>query len=152
MSHLQGFARGVLVAIALPVMGCAPTPAAPNESEVTAVVESFYAAIKKGDRAAAMSVIAPDAVFLETGRLETRAEYEANHLPADIEFESQVNGKRGPMRVTFDGNTAWVIATTEYNGTFDGGPVNFVSAQLVVLTRGEGTWRIRTIHWSSRRL
>ncbi len=26
------------------------------------------------------------------------------------------------MRVTFDGNTAWVIALTEYDGTFDGKP------------------------------
>ena len=33
---------------------------------------------------------------------ETRAEYEANHLPADIEFESQIIGKRGPWRVKFE--------------------------------------------------
>jgi ketosteroid isomerase-like protein len=151
MSHVRTFGRGVLVAVMLPLLGCV-AQAPPSESEVIAVVESFYAAIKKGDRAAAMSVIAPDAVFLESGKLETRAEYEANHLPADIEFESQVNGKRDPMRVTFDGNTAWVIATTEYDGTFDGSPVSFVSAQLVVLTRSDGTWRIRTIHWSSRRI
>ena len=76
---------------------------------------------------------------------------EANHLPADIEFESQVTGKRGPMQVTFEGNTAWVIALTEYDGKFEGDPVNFVSAQLVVLTRDSGNWRIRSIHWSSRR-
>lgn len=107
--------------------------------------------MKTGDTAAAMRVIAPDAVFLESGKLETRAEYEANHLPADIKFESQVTGKRAPMRVTFEGNTAWVIATTEYEGTFDGAPVNFVSAQLMVLSRDSGNWRIRTIHWSSRR-
>jgi ketosteroid isomerase-like protein len=150
MSRLQGFACGVLVAVGLPLMGCT-AQAPPNDSEVIAVVESFYAAIKKGDTAAAMSVIAPDAVFLESGRLETRAEYEANHLPADIDFEKQVSGKRGPISVTFDGNTAWVIATTEYDGTFDGSPVSFVSAQLVVLTRDAGTWQIRTIHWSSRR-
>ena len=106
--------------------------------------------MKKGDTAAAMNLIAPDAVFLESGKLETRAEYEANHLPADIEFESQVTGKRGPVRVTFEGNTAWVIATTEYDGAFDGRPVNFVSAQLMVLTRNADSWRIRTIHWSSR--
>jgi ketosteroid isomerase-like protein len=129
-----------------------PPPVPPSESEVIAVVESFYGAIKKGDAATAMSLIAPDAVFLESGKLETRAEYEMNHLPADIEFETQVNGKRGPMRVTFDGNTAWVIALTEYDGTFQGNPVSFVSAQLVVLTRDSGSWRIRTIHWSSRRL
>ena len=132
-------------------LACGSPATLPNESEVTAVVESFYGAIKKGDATAAMSVIAPDAVFLESGRLETRAEYEANHLPADIEFETQVSGKRGPMRVTFEGNTAWVIALTEYDGSFQGNPVSFVSAQLVVLVRDSGIWRIRTIHWSSRR-
>jgi hypothetical protein len=31
-----------------------------------------------------MTLIAPDAVFVESGRLETRDEYEKNHLPADI--------------------------------------------------------------------
>ena len=55
------------------------------------------------------------------------------------------------MQVTFDGNTAWVIAMTDYDGKFQGDPVSFVSAQLVVLTRDSGRWMIRTIHWSSRR-
>jgi ketosteroid isomerase-like protein len=151
MSATQYLQGGVLATIVVALTACAPSPAPPNEAEVIAVVESFYAAIKKGDAAAAMDVIAPDAVFLESGRLETRSEYETNHLPADIDFESQVTGIRGPMQVTFDGNTAWVIATTEYDGTFEGSPVSFVSAQLVVLTRDSDNWRIRTIHWSSRR-
>lgn len=127
---------------------CAPAP--PNEQDVTSVLESFYGAMKTGDTAAAMNLIAPDALFVESGRLETRAEYEKNHLPADIQFERQVTGVRGPMRVTFQGDTAWVIATTEYEGTFDGRPVSFVSAQLAVLTHETGDWRIRSIHWSSR--
>lgn len=140
---------GVLPVILLSLTACGTAP--PNEADVTAVVESFYGAMKKGDTAAAMRLLAPDAVFLESGKLETRAEYEANHLPADVEFESQVTGKRAPIRVTFEGNTSWVIATTEYEGTFQGQPVSFVSAQLMVLTRESGDWRIRTIHWSSRR-
>ena len=64
--------------------------------------------------AAAMRLIAPDAVFVESGKIETRAEYEANHLPADIDFERQVKAERGPLRVTFDGrDTAWVISRAE---------------------------------------
>jgi len=86
----------------------------------------------------------------EGGRCR-RAEYEANHLPADIAFEKAVAGKRAPLRTTFEGNTAWVIGTTEYEGTFEGKPVNFVSAQLMVLSRDTGPWLIRTVHWSSRR-
>jgi ketosteroid isomerase-like protein len=126
-------------------------PPAPTEADVIATVESFYGAMKAGDTGAAMRVIAPDATFLESGGLETRAEYEANHLPADIEFERAVPGKRGPWTVRFEGNTAWMHALTEYDGTFQDSPVSFVSAQLVVLVRDAGTWQIRTIHWSSRR-
>jgi ketosteroid isomerase-like protein len=123
----------------------------PREADVTSALESFYAAMKTGDTAAAMRLIAPDAVFIESGRLETRAEYESNHLPSDINFERQVTGKRGPMKVTFTGDAAWVIVTTDYDGTFDGSPVSFTSAQLAVLTRDTGEWLIRSIHWSSRR-
>jgi ketosteroid isomerase-like protein len=141
-----------IIGCLLSLAACTGQSAPPSDADITSVVESFYGAIKKGDAAAAMSVIAPDAVFLESGRLETRAEYEANHLPADIAFEKQVDGKRGPWQIKFDGNTAWAIALTEYDGTFDGSPVNFVSAQLVVLTRDAGNWLIRSVHWSSRRL
>ena len=136
------------LAVCLLQAACAPAP--PDEAGVTAALEAFYAAMKTGDTAAAMRQIAPDAVFVESGKLETRAEYEANHLPADIGFEKQVSGKRGAWQVKFEDDAAWAIATTEYDGTFDGRPVSFVSAQLAVLTRADGTWRIRSIHWSSR--
>ena len=129
--------------------GKRPTPA--DEHDVTAVLETFYAAMKTGDTAAAMQQIAPDAVFVESGKLETRAEYEDNHLPLDIAFEKQVTGKRGPWRTTIQGETAWVIATTEFDGTFDGGPVNFVSAQLAVLTRNNGQLAHPFDYWSSLR-
>ena len=148
--------RLAAIASALAILclsGC--TRASDPEAEaadVRATLEKFYGAMKTGDTATAMAQIADDALFLEGGRLETRAEYEKNHLPNDIAFEKQVQGKREPWKVTIKGDTAWVITTTEYDGTFDGGPVNFVSAQLAVLTRETEGWRIRSIHWSSRRL
>jgi ketosteroid isomerase-like protein len=131
---------------------CSPAAAPADTDEIATVLESFYGAMKTGDTTAAMRVIAPDALFLEGGRLETREEYEKNHLPADIEFEKQVTGKRSPLRITTQGDTAWVIATTEYEGSFNDSPVHFISAQLMVLTRESGQWLIRSIHWSSRRL
>jgi ketosteroid isomerase-like protein len=134
-----------LSALLICVPACAPAP--PQEADVVAVVDAFYGAIEAGDADAAMRLIAPDAVFVESGRIETRAEYEANHLPADIEFESQVRAMRGPLRLTFDGsNTAWVISSAEYD---EGNPENYINTQLMVLTRASGDWRIRTISWSS---
>ena len=93
-------------------LACASS-APPSESDVTSVLESFYGAMKTGDTGAAMRTIAPDAVFVESGNLETREQYEKNHLPADIKFESQVSGKRGPWRVWFEGDAAWAIAETK---------------------------------------
>ena len=143
--------RDLAILAVLAVSGCTSTPSS-SEADVQAAIEAFYTAVKRGDAAGAMSHVADDAMFVESGRLETRAEYEANHLPADIAFEKQVDGRRSAWRITIEGNTAWAIATTEYNGTFDGSPVNFVSAQLAALTQQEGRWLIRSIHWSSRRL
>ncbi len=144
--------RLLLCLSVLALASCASAIPPEDCGGVTTVVEAFYGAMKAGDPAAAMRTIAPGAMFLEGGRLETRAEYESTHLPADIQFEQQVNGKRSPLDITFNGDTAWVVATTEYEGTFQDVPVHFISAQLMVLTRTEGAWLIRSVHWSSRRL
>lgn len=141
-----------LVLVAMTVLmltGCASP--APRDEDVIGVLESFYGAMKSGDAAAAMRPLASDAVFVEGGRLETRAEYEMNHLPLDIQFEKQVSGKRSPWQVKFHGDTAWAIATTEFDGTFEGSPIAITSAQLAVLTRQNDVWQIRSIHWSSHR-
>ena len=138
----------VLIVLVMP--GCRQESTGDAEQGVTAAIDAFYGGIKSGNSAAVMAVVAPDALFIETGKLETRSEYEMNHLPSDIAFEKQVSGKRTPLRISVNGDTAWVIASTEYEGTFDGADLHFVSSQLAVLSRDEGTWKIRSIHWSSR--
>ena len=84
---------------------CSIVSTAPQHSpaDVAAVLESFYGAVKRGDPIAAMSVMAHDALFVESG-------------------------------------------------TFEGAPVQFVSAQLMVLSKDADAWKIRSIHWSSRPL
>ena len=133
--------------IALPA--CTSAPAPPKESDVVAIVDKFYGGVKAGDTKTVMGLIAPDAVFVESGKIETRAEYEANHLPADVEFEKETKGTRGPSKVTFgaNGNAAWVISRAEYD---EGNPEKYINTQLMVLTREVGgEWRIRSISWSS---
>ena len=149
--HMGRNAGRLLLLTLLWLPACASPPAGANaNADVMAALDSFYAAIKSGDAPQAMAVVAPDAMFVESGKLETRAEYEMNHLPSDIAFERQVTGRRDPVQVTVAGDTAWVIASTVYDGTFDGSPVSFVSSQLAVLTRQDDRWLIRSVHWSSR--
>lgn len=139
---------GIAVLAVLPTL-FASAQAQPKQTDVTSVVEAFYAAIKAGDADAAMALIAPDAIFVESANIETRQQYETNHLPADIDYESQIDGERGPLRVTLEGDTAWVISTTTYDERAQGNPDLYIITQLMVLTRGADGWRIRSICWSS---
>src|SRR4029453_2953833 len=102
--------RALSVGVAVVVLSalsaaCGAAPA--NEDEGVAPLQAFYAAMKTGDTAAAMAQIPPDAVFVESGKLETRAEYEMNHLPADIDFEKQITGKRSPWQGKRRGGAPW---------------------------------------------
>jgi ketosteroid isomerase-like protein len=144
----------LLVAGVLGVALISPPIEAQTPSDVTAdvqkVVDAFYAGLKAGDTARVMTLLAPDVLLLEAGGIETRAEYESNHLPADVEFEKSVTTSFKPYRVTVVGDAAWAVTTSDYKGTFRDRPVDSVGVALMVLSRDATGWRIRAIHWSSR--
>jgi ketosteroid isomerase-like protein len=121
-----------------------------DEASVRAVVSGFHAALTAGDRAKAMALVADDALFLEAGSVETRAEYEKNHLPADIDFEKGVSITRSPIRVVVVGDAAWATCTSEMTGTYQTRAVDSIGTELMVLSRASGGWRIRAVHWSGR--
>lgn len=124
---------------------------ASDTAAVHDVLRRFHEALARGDSAGALALLAEDAVILEAGGIESRAEYRAHHLPADIRFASAVPAKGGPLQVALAGDVAWVSSTSEVVGSFEGRAVNSVGAELAVLTRSADGWRIRAIHWSSRR-
>ena len=105
-------------------------------------------AIQPSSTAAAL---APDAIVLESGELETRAEYIAHHLGADIEFARAVPSKRTIVETRRDGNVVWVVATSISKGRFGDRQIDSRGAELMVLSKSGAGWLIRTIHWSSRR-
>lgn len=128
-----------------------PTQQSSEAEEVAASVERFHAALASGDAKAAMNLLAPDAVILESGDAESRAEYEREHLPEDIKFAQAVHNVRSDIHVEINGNTAWLTGHSKSQGTFEGKPVNSTGVELAVLTRTHDGWRIRAIHWSSRK-
>jgi ketosteroid isomerase-like protein len=142
----------ITTVLCLAAATAAAQPAAPagDEAGVLEAVRSFHGALTAGDTAKAMSLVADDAVFLEAGGVETRAQYEKDHLPADIAFEKGVTIKRTPIRVTVAGDTAWAWSTSEMVGTFQGRAIDSLGGELMVLTRTPAGWRIRAVHWSGR--
>jgi ketosteroid isomerase-like protein len=127
--------------------------AAPDSMAVVRAVESFRGALARGDSAAALALLAPDVIVLESGDVERLADYRAHHLGADIAFARAVTARHVLVRVTIEGNTAWVTSTSVTRGTFEGRAVNSAGAELIVLSREgpNGPWGIRAIHWSSHR-
>jgi ketosteroid isomerase-like protein len=130
----------------------APHPAAiaDDSAAVAAVVERFHAALEAGDSTSVLALLAPDAVVVESGSIETREEYRAHHLPADIAFANAVTSVRTPPRVKVRGDVSWSTSTSTVRGEFRGRAVNSSGAELMVLTREGDGWKISAIHWSSR--
>lgn len=117
---------------------------------VVAAVGRFHEALGRGDSLAALKLLAPDATVLESGGVESRADYRAHHLAADVEFARAVPSQRTIAGVVIRGDVAWVSSTSVTQGTFRERAVNSAGAELMVLSRTESGWLIRAIHWSSR--
>jgi ketosteroid isomerase-like protein len=113
------------------------------------VVRSFHEALLRGDGAAVRRILAPDAVVIESGQVESREEYLRHHLASDIEFARAVPSTITALVATVSGQTAWVRSTSTSQGTFRDRAIRLQGAELVVLTRGSTSWEIRAIHWSS---
>ncbi len=146
----------VMQVAAAVVIGLWPSTVLPqgqssDSAAAATVVRQFHDALVRGDSAAALALLAEDAIVLEAGTIETRAEYQRHHLPADIRFAQAVPSTRGSVRVVVAGDIAWITSSSETNGTFEDRPINGVGAELMVLSRTAAGWRIRAIHWSSRR-
>ena len=143
-------AQSALTAAAVPRP---PQPAMAVEADSAAVataVEGYHRALAAGDSAAALALLAPGVVILESGGAETLAEYRSHHLPGDIAFARAARTTRSPLRVTVRGDAAWATSTSTVVGNYRGRAVNSAGAELMVLTRDGGAWKIAAIHWSSR--
>ena len=135
----------------LAAVGTPLAAANPDSSAVAATVERFHSALEAGDSLTALALLADDVVILESGVLESRSDYRAHHLPADIAFARAVPSRRGTLAVRVRGDVAWVTGTSASRGEYRGRPINSTGAELVVLSRDTaGRWKIRAIHWSSR--
>ena len=128
----------------------APTRQHSDSSQIVAIVSQFHAALAVGDSATALRLLDQDATVLESGDVETRAEYRAHHLPADIDFARAVPSKRTVISVTVVGDAAWVVSKSDNVGRMGTRSINSAGAELIVLRKRDASWKIAAIHWSSR--
>lgn len=149
MHHLTTVFLGV--ALVLGTAGIGQAQVSPEDSAaVAATVRSFHDALARGDSSAALGLLADDAVILEGGGRESRAEYRSHHLPGDMQFAAAIPARRGPIQVVGTGDVAWATSSSESRGTWREREINSTGVELMVLTRRGTGWVIRAVHWSSR--
>jgi len=134
-----------------PVRLRAQAAGSPAERQVHAAVDSFTHALARGDSAAALRWLHPALVVYESGYVDDLAHYRREHLPADIAYLHDVRVRTTTSTVTVSGAMALYTAQTESSGTHDGKAVHGHGTETIVLLRTPAGWRIRHIHWSSRR-
>ena len=122
-----------------------------EESMVPAdVVDAFSAAIDRGDRVAALSLLERDVAVFENGFADrSRSEFEGQHLAFDISFASTTERTLRSRRQGGAGDLYWITSLYEDRGTFEGKPVHLSTAETVLLRRSGGRWRISHLHWSA---
>jgi len=151
MPRIQAMPLALLAALLAPTpVSAFQAPVRTDSADVVATVDRYHAALAAGDSVAVAGLLAPDALILETGGVETRAQYLGGHLRGDIAFAAAVPRERGPISVQLRGDVAWATSTSTTKGDYRGRAINSVSAELMILVRTGQGWRIAAIHWSSR--
>jgi len=117
---------------------------------VAAVVDSFHAALGRGDAVAAAALLDPNVLIYESGRAErSKAEYAAHHLPADAIFAKAIRRSVTRRSGRADGSSAWVTTEATSKGKYKDKVIDSVGVETMVLKLVNQTWRIVHIHWSS---
>jgi hypothetical protein len=129
----------------------ASTPACrrADSAAVARVGTRFHEILSTGDTAGISVLLAPDLRVIEGGTVENRQEYLSHHLAADIEFAKAVKEERTSFSYRCDGNVAWLVSTSNSTGKFRGRGIDSEGAELMLLSRNPGGWKIRVIQWSS---
>ncbi len=126
-------------------------PVAAEAAEAATVVDAFHAALRAGDTAGALALMAPDVMIFEAGGAErSRDEYASHHLGSDAAFAAASEATVARRSGWADGDVAWIATEGRTTGQFNGRAVDRLTTETMVLKRGADGWRIQHIHWSSR--
>ena len=130
-------------------------PVAADTAAITSTAGDFHKALAAGEPDRVISLLAPDALIVEAGTVQTRDDYQREHLLEDIAYARAAPSIPPSIPrdvvVRQEGEVAWVTRTFSVTGKFHDKPLDNITAETIVLTKTPAGWRIRTIHWSSHK-
>lgn len=128
-----------------------PAQANASVEDAANVVGQFHDALKRGDANAAIDQLTGDAVIYESGYAETRENYLAHHLQADIEFAKKTTRRVTATSSQCSETLCVLMQESETSGNYKGKRVQSIGIETTMLVRTGDIWKIRHVHWSSRK-
>jgi ketosteroid isomerase-like protein len=122
-------------------------PGAAPEAE--AVAQAFQAALKHGDRAKALALLAPDARISEGGETQSTKEYASHHLGEDIAFLKDAQIKLISRVSMLMSDTAMVGTESDIQATIKGKSTTLRSREMLNLRKDGASWKIVSIQWQT---
>ena len=124
----------------------------PGREEVLAVIDAFHRALAEGDSARVLSALHAGVTIYEAGHAENLEQYRSGHLASDLEFARGVRSTVVDEWVGMSEGHSIVGRVYSAKGTFREREVDALTTETMFLVQQDaGEWRIRHIHWSSRR-
>ena len=123
------------------------------ESAIVVVnqVDTFNKALASADFDRVKSLMAPEAIILESGGVErSRDEYLGHHAKSDASFLAGAHVNVLSRTARINGDLAWVATESEVHAAKGNKPLTLLSTETMILGKRAGDWRIVHIHWSSR--
>lgn len=148
-----GFVRQALLVIACASIGTSAIAQQPDREGAAAVLSAYKSAVERLDIAGIDRLFAPDAVVVESGKVEGNfAAYRDHHLGPELkEFKSFAFGDykvdirlEGPIAVATESYTYRIVLKSDE-------AVERLGVATSVLKWDGQTWRIVSTHSSSRK-
>ena len=117
--------------------------------DAEAAARAFQAALQRGDRAATLALLAPEASVSESGHTQSYDEYVSGHLGEDIAFLKDAAITAiwlGSMPMA---DTAVVGSESTIRTKSKGKPVTLRSREILTLKQMDGAWKIIAVQWQS---
>jgi len=151
-SAMPGMAMSASMA-GMDMRGAAPSGLelkAGGSPQAEAAAQAFQAALRRGDRDAALALLADNATISEGGSTQSRAEYASHHLGEDVAFLKNAKVKPLSRVSAASGDRAQVVTESEIRAISKGRAVTLRSHEAMRLQRTNGAWKIVSIDWSSK--
>ncbi len=113
------------------------------------IAQAFHTALQKGDRAAVLALLAPEAAISEGGHTQSRDEYASGHLGEDIAFLKNATVTLISLGSMPMGDTAMVGSESTIKTIIKNKPITLSSREMLTLRKSGPAWKIAAIQWQS---